>query len=84
MNEAAPNHPPKRPWIDTSAFLGHKGVEQFATTSSKTRLGWHSSVADIVSHKRSIQLVWWWHIPRSLDDGKRFGGHQRQGSHTGV
>ena len=36
MNEAAPDHPAKRPKIDTSAFLGHKGLEQFVPANSKT------------------------------------------------
>ncbi len=36
MDEASPGHPLKRPRVDTSAFLGHNGLEQFCTSNSKT------------------------------------------------
>jgi len=36
MDEPAPDHPPKRPRIDTSAFLNDSGLEQFCTANSKT------------------------------------------------
>jgi hypothetical protein len=36
MKNPAPDHPPKRPRVDTSAFQGHKGLEQFCTANSMT------------------------------------------------
>ena len=35
MDKPAPDHPPKRPRIDTSAFLSDKGLEQFCTANSR-------------------------------------------------
>ena len=35
MEEIAPDHPPKRPRVESSAFLGNKGLEQFCTANSK-------------------------------------------------
>lgn len=35
METLAPEHPPKRPRVDASAFLGAKGLEQFVTVNSK-------------------------------------------------
>lgn len=38
MNEVAPDHPPKRPRIESAAFLGNRGLEQFCTINSKRLL----------------------------------------------
>ena len=35
MDDIAPEHPPKRPRVETNAFLGDKGLEQFCTKNSK-------------------------------------------------
>ena len=35
MEEAAPEHPPKRPRADFSMFRGNRGVEQFCTANSR-------------------------------------------------
>jgi len=35
MEEAAPDHPSKRPSVKSSVFLGQQGLEQFSTTNSK-------------------------------------------------
>ena len=35
MEEAAPDHPPKRPSVKSDAFLGTSGLEQNCTTNSK-------------------------------------------------
>ena len=39
MNEVAPGHPPKRPRIESAAFLGNRGLEQFCTINSKRLFG---------------------------------------------
>ncbi|KAK0041544.1 hypothetical protein Bpfe_029025 [Biomphalaria pfeifferi] len=36
MENAAPEHPPKRPRVETSAFTNSKGLEQFCTANSMT------------------------------------------------
>jgi hypothetical protein len=36
MDNPAPDHPPKRPRVETSAFMGHKGLEQLCTANSMT------------------------------------------------
>ncbi len=36
MHEASPGHPLKRPRVDTSAFLGYNGLEQFSVSNSMT------------------------------------------------
>ena len=34
MKKPAPEHPPKRPRVETSAFLGSRGLDQFCTANS--------------------------------------------------
>ena len=35
MEEASPDHPPKRPRVDSEAFVGKRGLEQFCSSNSK-------------------------------------------------
>jgi len=35
MDDVAPEHPPKRPRVETNAFIGDRGLEQFCTSNSK-------------------------------------------------
>lgn len=36
MENPAPDHPPKRPHLETSAFMSHRGLVQFCTANSMT------------------------------------------------
>ena len=35
MEEASPDHPPKCPRLDSAAFVGKRGLEQFCSSNSK-------------------------------------------------